>query len=237
MNAGWWVDMPVCGPRLAAAARAQTPTPQRCRHRTAGAGWPVRRLRPIPHPPDPELWPLQSFIRCLIVRPGTCSAAVSVTSQSQSVSHSHMPSRRYMYARLYSSLPTSLTLLLAPAQFAVTRFCLLLRDFGGLCRAPTPLVHCLPPTHPSSIMKLLCPRWRVAPPPTALCACRPGSAATSACSPVSTHTHLALALSSAPSLQSRGFSLQCDAPPVYGVALCTNLTSRPGRPGCAPGQR
>ena len=37
----------------------------------------------IPHPPDPELWPLQSFIHCLIVRPGTCSAAVSVTSQSQ----------------------------------------------------------------------------------------------------------------------------------------------------------
>ena len=45
---------------------------QRCPH-----------ILPAPIPPDPELWPLQSFIHCLIVRPDTCSAAVSVTSQSQ----------------------------------------------------------------------------------------------------------------------------------------------------------
>ena len=51
-------------------------------------------LPPSCHPPHPELWPLQSFIHCLIVRPGTCSAAVSVTSQS----HSQTSGRRAPWA-------------------------------------------------------------------------------------------------------------------------------------------
>ena len=78
-------------------------------------------------------------------------------------------------------------------------------------------------------MKLLCPRWRVAPPPTALCACRPGSAATSACSPISLHIHLALALSAAPNLQSHGFHFNVMPRQWNWRSLTPSATSSPLR--------
>jgi len=60
----------------------------------------------IPHPPDPELWHLQSFIHCLIVRPGTCSAAVSVTSKVKRPRR-HITSRHAWWAIRLITEPAS----------------------------------------------------------------------------------------------------------------------------------
>ena len=119
----------------------------------------------IPHPPDPELWPLQSFIRCLIVRPGTCSAAVSVTSQSQQFARSlrHPPPPPPLYHRIPRPRPPGLPgcanartapALHAPLPPRWTPLVLMCRGAAAGCaRHALPSARCRPalppPCHPT----------------------------------------------------------------------------------------